>query len=133
MNFEILSLLWNTIKSKIVHFQGDLQHLIIAGNPEAAFDLCTDFVPDCDNSNGNNDGHQVSSNQLDHLINTKIIQNGSFPTRQGQSFKPEVKKQLPLFSFFCQIKRKKKMEKTAIYNLKVVYLLKFFFLKDKAY
>ena len=28
--------------------QGDLQQLTIVPNPEAAYELCTDYVPDCD-------------------------------------------------------------------------------------
>ena len=29
-------------------FQGDLQQLTIVPNPEAAYELCNDFLPDCD-------------------------------------------------------------------------------------
>ena len=30
-----------------IEFQGDLQQLTIVDNPQAAYELCTDYVPDC--------------------------------------------------------------------------------------
>lgn len=33
-------------------FQGDIQQLLIADDPKAAYDYCEHFIPDCDTPHG---------------------------------------------------------------------------------
>jgi hypothetical protein len=51
--------------------QGELQQLVIAGNPEAAYDLCTDYVPDCNNGNSNNNSGNDDSK--DHQVTEQLL------------------------------------------------------------
>ena len=60
-----------------VSWQGDIQQLLIIGDPKAAYDYCEHYSPDCDSSAP--EAAQAQEPQVDEVRNVRSGQVFSFP------------------------------------------------------